>query len=217
MRDISALRILLSTVLLLLLGFHRADAAATNSFTANFSGTIVSVALGIDNDSCTSSSPFTCTDLSGYSNYSGNIEAGGRMSGPPLTGQSVTEDSAAPGTGCSISPKTQKSCTLGAVTDACEYTWEGGSFTNQKSATGDLVFGSLTPGGTVCVDFNSAGGFALPYNFSATRNWVIAGGTGNLNGITGTFTQTVSGQVLSIDQQGHHFAWFTSTSRGTTP
>jgi hypothetical protein len=136
------------------------------------------------------------------------------MSGP-FTGQSVTEDSAVPGTGCSIN-KAQKSCTLGAVTDACEYTWEGGSFTNQKSATGDLVFGSLTPGGTVCVDFNSAGGGALPYNFSAIRNWMIAGGTGNLKGTTGTFTQTVSGQVLSIDQQGHHFAWFTSTSQGTT-
>src|SRR6516165_10359451 len=74
MRDISALRIMLGTILLFLLAFQSADAAATNTFTTSFSGTIVSVALDIDNDSCTSTSPSLCTDLSGYSNYSGNIE-----------------------------------------------------------------------------------------------------------------------------------------------
>jgi hypothetical protein len=203
--------------LILTTGLCEADSAAkSKSFTVSVSGTLVTVPLDVDSDSCGSTAPFVCTDLSGYTNYSGKVTGGGSVAGP-FTGQSVGEIAPVAGTGCSINPTGQKACTVGAATDACAYTYEGGSFANQKSATGDLFFGSITPGGSECINFDSSGSFALPYPVVATINGTIAGGTGKLTGTTGTFTETVSGQILSIDLQGHDFGWFTATIKGTTP
>jgi hypothetical protein len=209
MRSRPTLTISLAVLGTLCLGAQKTAAAKSKSFTSSFSGSIVSVPLDVDNDSCTSSPPFVCTDLSAYSNYAGKITGGVSFSGP-FTGQATTEDTPVAGTGCSINPS-QKSCTLGSATDACEFAFEGGNFVNQKSSTGDLVFGALVPSGsTVCVDFASG-------KFSTTRNWNITGGTGKFAGITGTFSDTTTGQILNIDSQGHHFAWITGSSKGTTP
>jgi hypothetical protein len=192
------------------------SAAKSKSFTSSFSGTSVSVPLDVDSDSCGSTAPFVCADFSGYANYSGKITGGGSASGP-FTGQTVSEVAPVAGTGCSINPSDQKACSLGTATDGCAYTFEGGSFAIQKSATGEIMFGSITPGGSECINFNSSGAFALPYPVSATFDGTIAGGTGKLTGITGAFTETVTGQILSIDLQGHDFGWFTATVKGTTP
>jgi hypothetical protein len=198
------------------LGLGIAEAAKSKSFTSSFSGTAVSVPLDIDNDSCTGP-PFVCTDFSTLNNYSGKVTGGGKFAGP-FTGQTVVELLPVAGSGCSLNPTGQKSCTLGTAKDACEYTFVAGSFVNQKSATGDLVYGAVTSlGSSECVDYNSAGGFALPYPFSATVNGTLTGGTGKLTGSTGTYTNTTTGQILSIDLQGHVFGWTTTTSMVTTP
>ena len=192
-----------------------ATASKSKGFTAAFSGTSVTVPLDIDLDSCSNTVPSTCTDSSSYANYTGKITGGGSFSGP-FSGQAVEELVPEAGTGCSLNPTGWKSCTLGTATDACEFSIAGGSFVNQKS-TGDLAYGSITPGGTECVDYNSSGGFATPYKFSQSSNWAVTGGTGKLSGSTASFTNTIAGQILSNDLQGHNFNWFAATTKGTTP
>lgn len=191
-------------------------ANASTSFTGSSAGTFVSVPLDLDNDSCTSVSGVTvCSDLSGYNTGFGTITSTGAINGS-YSGQSVDEAAPVAGTGCSINPTGQQSCTLGAATDACAYSWEAGSGVAQKSGTTSLLIASVTPGGSLCINFNSAGGFALPYNYSNKLTVKITGATGTLKGITGSFTQTTTGQILGNDLQGHEFGWFSATQSGTT-
>jgi len=196
-----------------MLGLRIAEAKSfAKSFTSSFSGSAVTVPLDLDDNNSCGGPPFVCTDLSTLNTYSGKVTGGGNLAGS-FTGQSIVELDSAGGTGCSINPG-QGSCTLGTATDACLYTVVG-SFANQQSATGDLTFGTIDlHGSSECIDFNSAGGFALPYPFSATIVGRIQGGTGKLANTLFRFTNTTSGQILRSDLQGHGFAWETTTSMG---
>jgi hypothetical protein len=201
---------ILMMVLALSLGVYEAGAktSKSKSFSGTDSGTGVTVPLDIDNDSCTTTAPFVCTDLSSYANVAG-VSKGGFRPGS-FTRQGVSEITGVPGTGCLIDPTTIKSCTLGASTNACEFTFEGGSYASRDDKTGDLLFGFVTPGGSECIDFSTT-----PFNFSGSADVTITGGTGKLAGVTGTLTDTFSGQEMSSDSQGHGFSWFTESFTGT--
>jgi hypothetical protein len=124
MRPIKAVSIVIVTVALLCFpASRRAVAAGTSlNFKGTFSGSGPNIPLDIDLDSCTTTGGVTvCTDLSALGSsagkQSGGIEAG------DFTSQDVTEIVPVAGTGCLLAP-TQKSCTLGSVTNACEIsTW----------------------------------------------------------------------------------------------
>ena len=175
-------------------------------FTGISSGSFATLPLDIDDDSCLfNGSTYTCTDLStegsGIGTSTGILKGSG-------TGQSVVEQVPVVGTGCLIDPSGIQSCTLGASTDACEYTYVGGSYVNRDNK-GDLVFGFINAGGSNCVDFSS-----FPPKFSASSSGTINGGTGKYAGSTGTFTARTTGQILSEDLQGHAFGWFIQATAG---
>jgi hypothetical protein len=178
-------------------------------FTATDSGSFVTVPLDLDNDHCVTMSGVTlCSDLSASETRAGKTTGGGSLSGP-FTHQGVDEVVAVAGSGCLIDPTGIKSCTLGTTTDACEFTSAGGSYVNRNSQ-GDLVFGFYSPGGSACIDFSSA-----PSNFSHSFSGTITGGTGKLSGVTGTFSGTRTGQIMSSDMQGHLFGWTKGAYTGT--
>jgi hypothetical protein len=202
----------------------RAD-ALTKTFSTTLWGTVVTVPLDIDNESCIDDEGvFVCTALSEYANYNGKNSGGIPNSIYSISGQAVQETSPVPGTGCLIDEDIH-GCTLNGVSDACEYTVDGGSFATQMSnvGTANILYGAFT-GGTVCVDFlsledakvhpNYIGG-GVPTNFSATFTGTIVGGTGVFAGNTGSFTETNSGLYTSSDLQGHNFGWFTGSVSGT--
>jgi hypothetical protein len=91
------------------------------------------------------------------------------------------------------------SCTIGAVTSGCEYQEVAANFVDRDNATGDLEIFQLaaSPVGTLCIDFSSG---VPPFNFA---------------GVTGTWTGTGFGQILSVDAAGHGLAWFSQTFTGT--
>jgi hypothetical protein len=141
-------------------------------------------------------------------NYSG--KATGSFGGP-FTGQNVSETVAVTGTGCFFAPTTIKSCTLGAVTNACEFQYvAGGSGANIRSATGSVESYIIT-GGTLCFDVSSG----LPFSFAGTNTFTVSGGTGEFKGVSGSGTVTFTGQETSVDLANHAFSWFTATSTAT--
>lgn len=199
------------------MGVCDANAATAQSkkFSANISGSSVTVPLDLnDNASCTTTAGVTtCTALSYSNTYLGRHINGIGNIAYAFTGQSVVGATPVAGTGCSTSDAIA-SCTLGTVTDACSYTYTGGSLVNQKAGPGNQKVstqtGSITPGGSLCVDYTST-----PPSFSATINGTIVSGNGDFTGITGTFTETISGAILNTDLQGHSFGWFSGTIAGT--
>jgi len=145
----------------------------------------------------------TCPDDSFTSIYSG------RAIGPfggPFTGQNVSEAAPVSGTGCLFAPTTIQSCTLGTVTNACEYQYvNGGSGANVFTATNSVLPYTIT-GGTLCLDTSS-----FPLHFAGTNTISVSGGTGNFTGVTGSGTVTFTGQTTSADPAGHGFSWDTGT------
>jgi hypothetical protein len=196
-------------------GDANALTAQTKKFSANISGSSVTVPLDLNgNASCTTTGGVTtCTALSYSSTFLGRHINGIGNTAYAFTGQSVTGVTPVAGTGCSIND-TIASCTLGAVTDACSYTYTGGSLVNQKAGPNNQKVstqtGTVTPGGSLCVDYTSP----TP-NFSATINGTLVSGNGDFTGITGSFTETISGAILNSDLQGHAFGWFSGTISGT--
>jgi hypothetical protein len=217
MRPIKATSIVIVAVALLFFPASRRAVAAGNSlnFKGTFSGSTASIPLDIDVDSCTTTGGVTvCTDLSGLATnggkQSGGIEAG------DFTGQGVTEIDAVAGTGCLLSPTAIQSCTLGSVTNACEYQYVGGSSATRFSSTGDISTQTLTSG-TLCIDFSNGTGttIQLPFDFAGSETYNLTGGSGKFAGATGTSTSQFTGQVLSADFQGHAFSWSQGSYQGT--
>ena len=180
--------------------------AASGSFNGSESGSFATIPLDIDDDSCVIvSGVTTCTGLSIETNlfgaYTGFTKAN-------YSSQAVAESAPVPGTGCLIDTSIQ-GCTLGSSTDACEYSYEGGSFVNRLQASGVLLYGTFNAGGSICVDYST-----FPFNFSAADGGTITGGTGTAAGVSGTFTFSANGQIMNLDLQGHQFGWFSDTSSG---
>jgi hypothetical protein len=195
---------------ILLIGVQRAEAKTFN-VKSSFSGTGFSVPIDLDGNgtSCTTVGLVTtCPNDSFSSNYSG--KATGSFGGP-FTGQNVDETVPVSGTGCLFAPTTIQSCTLGAVTNACEFQYvAGGSGANIRSATNSVESYIIT-GGTLCLDVSSG----LPFNFAGTQTFSVSGGTGEFKGVTGSGTVTFTGQETSEDHAGHGFSWFTATLTAT--
>ena len=156
-----------------------------------------------------------CADLSSLGTFAGK-QSGGIEAGE-LTGQSVNETEPVPGTGCLIAPAAIQSCTIGSVTNACEYQSVGGTVAARFSSTGDIETAKRISG-TVCVDFSSGTGTLppkLPFNFIVSSSFAITGGSGRFAGATGTITENDTGQLLSTDLQGHDFGWAQGSFTGT--
>jgi hypothetical protein len=189
-----------------LIGVHRAE-AKTFQVTGSFSGTSVNVPVDIDGNgtSCTTSGNFTtCPDDSSASTSTGNSTG---VFGGPFTGQDVNEIVPVSGTGCIIAPTTIASCTLGAITNACEFQYvAGGSGASIRSATGSVLVHTIT-GGTICIE----GTTGPPFNFAFTQTVSFSGGTGEFTGVTGTGTSVGTGQITTFDFAGHGFSWSTGT------
>jgi len=131
--------------------------------------------------------------------------------GGPSTGQEVNEIVPVSGTGCIIAPAAIASCTLGAITNACEFQLvAGGSGASIRSATGSVLVHTIT-GGTFCVE----GTTGPPFNWASTETVSFSGGTGEFTGVTGTGTGVATGQITTFDFAGHGFSWFTGTSTET--
>jgi len=216
MRPIKAVSIVIVAAALLCLPASRRAVAAGNSlnFKGTSSGSTTNIPLDIDLDSCTTTGAGTvCTDMSGLAT-SGGKQSGGIEAGD-FTSQGVAEAVAVAGTGCLLSP-TQKSCTLGSVTNACEYQIVGGSLAVRFSSTGDISAQTLTSG-TECIDYSNGTGttIQLPFDFAGSETWNLTGGSGKFTGATGTYTAQFTGQTLSADFQGHAFGWFQSSYQGT--
>jgi len=151
-----------------------------------------------------------CADLSSLGTFAGK-QSGGIEAGE-LTGQSVNETEPVPGTGCLIAPAAIQSCTIGSVTNACKYQQvAGGTRATRFSSTGDIETSKLISA-TLCVDYSSG---KLPFNFIFSSSLAITGGSGGFTGATGTYTETGTGQLLSIDPQGHNFGWLQGSYTGT--
>jgi hypothetical protein len=202
------LLVIFAVVMLLSLASQRVEAAGKSlKFKSTFSGTSVSTALDLDGDSCTGTPP-VCTDLSDLLTFAGK-QSGGIEVGQ-FTGQGVSEIDPVSGTGCLIAPGAIKSCTLGAVTNACEFQKVGvESIVVRYSSSGDILTGIVpSGGGTACIDFSTG-------NFAGSDSGSLTGGSGKFAGVTGTFTTSFNGQTLSSDPQGHSFGWFQATLKGT--
>ena len=199
--------LLISAVAILLSLASQRVEAADNEFTSTFSGTFVTTAFDLDGDSCAGTPP-VCTDLSFLDTIAGKTSGG--IGGGQFTGQSVVELQPVPGTGCAFALNTIQSCTLGAVTNACEFRSVGvGSKADRYSSTGDILTGIVPPGGeTLCFDSSTG-------NHAGSASGTITGGSGKFAGVTGTFTESFSGKTLSSDPQGHSFGWFQAELTGT--
>jgi hypothetical protein len=206
MRTIRIALLISAVAILLSLASQRVEAAG-NEFTSTFSGTFVTTALDLDGDSCTGT-PSVCTDLSYLDSIAGKTSGG--IGGGQFTGQSVVELQPVPGTGCAFALTTIKSCTLGSVTNACEFQSVGvGSKADRYSSTGDILTGSIPVGGeTLCFDSSTG-------NHAGSASGSITGGSGKFAGATGTFTESFNGKTLSSDPQGHGFGWFQAELTGT--
>ena len=147
--------------IIVVLAVQRAE-AHSSTVTSSLSGTGFSVPIDLDGNgtSCTTvGSVTTCPDDSVASTYVGqsNGEFGGRFNG-----QNVAETVPVSGTGCLFAPTTIQSCTLGAVTNACEFQYvAGGSGASVHLATGSVESYTIT-GGTVCLDVSSGLPLTLP-------------------------------------------------------
>jgi len=158
-----------------------------------------------------------CTDLSGLGTFAGK-QSGGIEAGE-FTGQGVNAAEPVPGTGCLFAPTTIQSCTIGSVTNACEFRFvPGGTLAFRFSSTGDIETLKRISG-TQCVDVSGGTGTLppkLPFNVITSASLAITGGSGKFAGATGTLTETqTAGQILSIDLQDHSFGWFQISYTGT--
>jgi hypothetical protein len=184
--------------------------AHTTSFTCHASGTAVSVPVDIDSDSCftAENGATVCTDTSGYGNFGFKCSPGGRG-----TGTNVFEFKPVSGSGCNILGTAEPiaSCTLANSSEAgCEFqSVVGGAEVDRNDNTGDLTF--ATANITLCLDLSSG----PPFNFTASANDTITGGTGANTGATGSATAQVDGQILIDDLAGHAYSWSEGTSTGT--
>jgi hypothetical protein len=189
-----------------LVGVYKAE-AKDFQVTGTLSGTSHSVPIDLDGSgtSCTTvGSVIICPDDSFTSTYVS--QASGPFGGA-YTGQNVSESVPVSGTGCLFAPTTIQSCTLGSVTNACEFQYTtGGSGANVRSATGSVQSYIIT-GGTLCLDVSSG----LPFNFTGTVTSSVTGGTGEFTGVTGSGSLTFTGQQTSDDLASHGFSWFTAT------
>ena len=203
MRTIRITLLISAVAILLSLASQRVGAAG-NEFKSTFSGTFVTTAFDLDSDSCAGTPP-VCTDLSFVDTIAGKTSGGGQF-----TGQSVVELDPVSGTGCAFAPTAIKSCTLGTVTNACEFQSVGvGSEADRYSSTGDILTGIIPPGGeTLCFDSSTG-------NHAGSATGSITGGSGKFAGVTGTFTESFNGKTLSSDPQGHSFGWFQAQLTGT--
>jgi hypothetical protein len=197
-------------------GTSTAEAEANSlKFKGTFSGSGPSVPLDTDVDSCTTTGGVTvCTDLSGITSGAG-MQSGGIEAGD-FTFQIVGETDAVAGTGCLLAPTAIQSCTLGSVTNACEYQYMGGSKATRFSSTGDILASTLTSG-TSCIDFSNGTGttIQLPFDVTGSQTFNLTGGSGKFASATGTSTSNFTGQILSADFQGHAFAWVQGSDEGT--
>jgi hypothetical protein len=206
MRTIRIALLISAVAILLSLASQRVEAAG-NEFTSTFSGTFVTTAFDLDGDSCAGTPP-VCTDLSFLDTIAGKTSGG--IGGGQFTGQSVVELQPVPGTGCAFALNTIQSCTLGAVTNACEFRSVGvGSKADRYSSTGDILTGIVPPGGeTLCFDSSTG-------NHAGSATGSITGGSGKFAGVTGTFTESFNGKTLGSDPQGHSFGLFQAELTGT--
>jgi hypothetical protein len=211
-----ALAGIFALMVLALLAGQRADAESkTTTFKGTSSGTGTQIPIDLDSDSCTTSGGVTsCTDFSGL--FAGGGKTSGGLGSGRFTSSALLEDDAVPGSGCMFGPfpLPVHSCTIGAVTSGCEYQEVAANFVDRDNATGDLEIFQLaaSPVGTLCIDFSSG---VPPFNFAGTQYFKIVGGTGKFAGVTGTWTGTGFGQILSVDAAGHGLAWFSQTFTGT--
>jgi hypothetical protein len=197
--------LLISAVAILLSVANKRVEAGGNGFTSTFSGTFVTTDLDLDAVSCTGN---VCTDLSYLDTIAGKTSGG--IEGGQFTGQSVVELAPVSGTGCAFATMTIQGCTLGTVTNACEFQSVGpGSKADRYGSTGDILTGSIPVGGeTLC--FDSATG-----NHAGSVSGSITGGSGKFAGVTGTFMESFHGKTLASDPQGHGFGWFQAELNGT--
>jgi hypothetical protein len=180
--------------------------AASLKFSSTLSGSGATVTMDIDNDAC--GTAVICTELSSLNTYAGTSTGG--IEPGAFTGQSVDETDPVAGTGCFFDPTHVKGCTLGTVTDACEFTFVGSAGASRTTSTGDILT-AKTVSGTECIDVSHG----LPFNFAGSATDTITGGSGKYAGATGTAKERFSGQVLTNDFNGHGFAWFQDSIKGT--
>jgi hypothetical protein len=199
--------LLISGVAILLSVASQRVEAAGNEFTSTFSGTFVTTALDLDADSCTGTPP-VCTDLS-YPDTISGWTSGRRIGFAQFNGQSVVELVPVPGTGCAFAPTAIKSCTLGAVANACEFQSVGVGTKADRYSTDDILTG-IIPSGAETLCFDSSTG-----NHAGSVSGSITGGSGKFAGVTGTFKESFHGKTLSSDPQGHGFGWFQAELTGT--
>jgi hypothetical protein len=144
---------------------------------------------------------FDHVDLSSPASY---VNGEGISSAGKFTSQSVNE----------VAPD-QKTCTVpgGVANAATEFTFVKEVGVSRSTATGDLLFFTITSG-TECVDFSTFP--TPPFPFTATETGVVTGGTGKNFGATGTITATSKGAILTLDATGaRSFGWFKSSSETT--
>ena len=211
----------LATSLLLVGWASEGLATPSQPISGSAQGGTQSVPIDVDSDSCFTlgvGGPVVCIDsansatgASGRQKIGPGADEGGGGSTFLLSG--VNETTFVSGTGCAINPANVKSCTLNGHTDACAFTYEGGTFVNNYP-DGSLLFGTIAAGGTGCIDFN-APTFALPFPTAFTINSTFAGGTGKYAGATGSSTTTGVGAVLIDDAAGHTVGWFSDSFTGT--
>jgi hypothetical protein len=82
----------------------------------------------------------------------------------------------------------------------------GGATVRRDTSSGDLLFVTASAL-TLCIDLSNG----PPFNFTASYNAAITGGTGKNAGASGTEEGTSDGQLLTSDSAGHGFGW-TETS-----
>lgn len=159
------------------------------------SGTSFSIVMDLDGDGQAQASVAT---------YQGK----GNMN--PFHGQGVSEAKPTPGTGCSLNPSSQSSCTLGSVTNACQYDYVAGFSANRDDATGDIETFKRASG-SLCIDFTSG----PPFKVAGTVTDNITGGTGPFAGATGSIATQVWGEILGMDPEGRGFGWYKGIGEGT--
>ena len=169
--------------------------AASQKVHCQESGTSYSIIMDLDGDGQSQASVAT---YQGKSNMN------------PFHGQGVSEAKPTPGTGCSINPSGQAACTLGSVTNACQFDYVGGVSANIDDATGDIEnFKRVS--GSICIDFTSG----LPFHMGGTVTDEVAGGTKHFAGVTGSITTTVWGQITGMDPEGRGFGWYKGIGDGS--
>jgi hypothetical protein len=207
MRAITITLVSIFAIAMLLCFASQRVEAGEEKFKSTLSGTFVTTVFDLDADSCTGAPP-VCTDLSFVDTFSGKTS--GTEEAGPFTGQAVLELVPVSGSGCAIAPTKIKSCTLGSVTNACEVQSVGvESIVDVYTRTGDILTATVPGGGeTLCVDFATG-------NHAGSANGSLTGGTGKFADVTGTFTESIQGKILSTDPQGHSFGWIQVKLRGT--